>query len=79
MLLRRPRGVRGRGYAAQVARPLDVNRYEELEPRLRTGDILLFHGDSRRSRVIEGVTRSKFSHVGMIVRPDPAKAPLLWR
>src|SRR5215471_15046966 len=53
-------------------------RYEELEPRLRTGDLLLFHGDSRRSRLIEAATRSKFSHIGMIVRPDPAKAPQLW-
>src|SRR5512140_1369705 len=53
-------------------------RYEDLEPRLRTGDILLFHGTSRRSRIIETVTGSEFSHIGMIVRPQANKPPLLW-
>ena len=53
-------------------------RYEDLEPRLRTGDVVLFHGASRRSRMIETVTRSEFSHIGMIVRPQGGKPPLLW-
>jgi len=52
-------------------------RYEELEPRLRTGDIFLFHGASRRSRIIEAVTKSEFSHVGMVVRPEGGR-PFLW-
>ena len=54
-------------------------RYEDLELRLRTGDILLFHGVSRRSRIIEDVTRNEFLHIGMIVRSEAAKAPLLWQ
>lgn len=53
-------------------------RYRELEPRLHTGDLLLFHGASRRSRIIETATGSTFSHIGMIVRPEPGDAPLLW-
>jgi hypothetical protein len=53
-------------------------RYEDLEPRLRTGDVFLFHGASRRSRIIEAVTESEFSHIGMIVRPGAGKPPLLW-
>lgn len=53
-------------------------RYHDLEPRLRTGDLLLFHGASRRSRIIEAATRSEFSHVGMIVRPVGGGPPLLW-
>src|SRR5437868_6068950 len=53
-------------------------RYEELEPALRTGDVLLFHGASRRSHVIETATGSEFSHVGMVVRPGADKPPLLW-
>ena len=53
-------------------------RYEDLEPRLRTGDVFLFHGASRRSRIIETVTESEFSHIGMIVRPQGGKPPLLW-
>jgi hypothetical protein len=58
--------------------PSEAIRYVEIEPRLRTGDVFLFHGASRRSRVIEEVTRSRFSHIGMIVRTDQAKPPLLW-
>jgi hypothetical protein len=53
-------------------------RYEDLEPRLRTGDVLLFHGASRRSRIIEAASGSEFSHVGMIVRPKDGLPPLLW-
>ena len=53
-------------------------RYEDLEPRLRTGDVFLFHGASRRSRIIETVTKSEFSHIGMVVRPQGGKEPLLW-
>jgi len=52
--------------------------WSALAPTLRTGDVVLFHGASRRSRVIEDVTRSKFSHIGMIVRPDAAAPPRLW-
>lgn len=52
--------------------------YEHLEPRLRTGDLFLFSGASHRSRLIEAATHSEFSHIAMVVRPDPAAAPLLW-
>jgi len=57
---------------------LDAIRCSELEPRLATGDVVLFHGASRRSQIIERATRSEFSHVGMIVRGGPGKTPLLW-
>jgi hypothetical protein len=53
-------------------------RYEDLEPRLGTGDIFLFHGASRRSRVIETATESEFSHIGMVVRPQGSERALLW-
>ena len=53
-------------------------RYEDLEPRLRTGDVLLFHGASKRSQIIETVTGSDFSHIGMIVRPQGGQPPSLW-
>lgn len=52
-------------------------RYEDLEPVLLTGDVLLFHGASRRSRIIETASGSEFSHVAMIVRPK-GQPPLLW-
>jgi hypothetical protein len=38
----------------------------ELE--LQTGDILLFRGDSLLSKVLEFVGRSKYSHVGIILK-----------
>jgi hypothetical protein len=53
--------------------------YEEIEPRLRTGDVFLFHGKSAISRKVERGTRSRFSHASMVVRPDPAQPPLLWQ
>jgi hypothetical protein len=54
-------------------------RYEDLEPRLCTGDLFLFHGGSRRSRIIETATGSEFSHIGMVVRAQDGKLPLLWQ
>ena len=53
--------------------------YEDLEPRLRTGDVFLFHGKSAISRKVERGTRSRFSHAAMVVRPDPSQPPLLWQ
>jgi hypothetical protein len=53
--------------------------YERLEPRLRTGDVFLFHGKSAISRKIERGTRSRFSHASMVVRPDRARPPMLWQ
>jgi len=56
---------------------METIRFEAIEPSLRTGDLILFQGDSRRSRIVETISRSKFSHVGMVIRPD-GKPPLLW-
>jgi hypothetical protein len=53
--------------------------YETLEPRLRTGDLFLFHGIHPESKGIEKLTRSRFSHASMIVRPDPKKPPMIWQ
>lgn len=53
--------------------------YETIEPRLRTGDVFLFHGKSAISRKVERGTRSRFSHASMVVRPDPAQPPFLWQ
>ena len=53
--------------------------YDEIASRLRTGDILLFHGANEDSIAIEKATGSKYSHVAMAIRPDPAKPPLIWQ
>lgn len=44
--------------------------WSELEPTLRTGDVVLFHQDGLISRLIELVTEAHFSHVAMVVRED---------
>jgi len=53
--------------------------YDEMLPQVRTGDILLFHGSSKTSREIEFATGSRFSHVGVAIRPDVGRAPLIWQ
>ena len=54
-------------------------KYATIEPRLRTGDVFLFHGKSAISRQVERGTRSRFSHAAMVVRPDPSQPPRLWQ
>ena len=54
-------------------------KYDDLEPRLATGDILIFHGSSGISLQIEQKTQSYFSHAAMVIRPDPSKPPLVWQ
>jgi hypothetical protein len=57
----------------------EVARYEDVEGRLRTGDLFVFHGVSAPARIIERVTRSKYSHVGMVVRPNASEPPRIWQ
>lgn len=42
-------------------------KWSAIEPTARTGDILLFSGNSQESQMIEDVTFSEYSHVGMLV------------
>ncbi len=44
-----------------------MTSYAELRPHLRTGDAVLFSGAGKLSGWIKRFTRSKFSHVGMVV------------
>jgi hypothetical protein len=53
--------------------------YDDIEPHLATGDILIFHGASDISLQIEQKTSSYFSHSAMVIRPDPAKPPFIWQ
>ena len=43
-------------------------RYDEIAPKLRTGDIFLFKGASFQSFEVQLGTMSPFSHVGMVDR-----------
>lgn len=59
--------------------PVEALRYDDVEARLRTGDIFIFHGESPPARIVERFTRSEYSHIGMVVRPDPGQAPRIWQ
>lgn len=43
-------------------------RFQDIEPYFNTGDIILFSGKSRWSRIIQTVCRSKWSHIGIVIR-----------
>ena len=42
--------------------------YDELAPKLQTGDVVLFRGESLISWLIELLTNSVYSHIGMVFR-----------
>ncbi|EGG35438.1 hypothetical protein [Paenibacillus sp. HGF5] len=51
--------------------------YNEIEPKLQTGDILLAHGVAKGSLRIEALEHCPWSHVAMVVRA-PNDEVLLW-
>lgn len=48
--------------------PRDMSKYEAVRDELDTGDIVLFSGSGFISKIIQIVTKSEFSHVGMVVK-----------
>jgi hypothetical protein len=55
-----------------------LSAFAELAPRLDSGDVLLFAGDSRLSRGIKRLTGSHWSHVALVARPSAGGPLLLW-
>jgi hypothetical protein len=53
-------------------------RYNEIEPQLQTGDILLAHGVARGSLRIEEIEHCPWSHTAMVVRVPGYDEVLLW-
>jgi hypothetical protein len=56
--------------------------YDEIAPKLQTGDVVLFEGTSTIGKIIDLITHSKFCHTGMVVRQPGAGAPddlFLWQ
>jgi hypothetical protein len=47
---------------------LTVSNYDQVRDELRTGDVLFCSGGSVASRIIRTITRSPYSHVGLVVR-----------
>lgn len=52
--------------------------YTGLRDVLLTGDLVLFSGEGHISTGIKLFTRSRWSHVGMVVRSDDLDSVLLW-
>ena len=52
-------------------------KYNELRPLLKTGDLVFFSGKSISSRLIRLASRSRWSHVGMLVRCPATDAVML--
>ncbi len=51
-------------------------KYAEIRPILATGDLILFSGRSAISTAVKIASRSKYSHVGMVIRE--AQYVLCW-
>ncbi len=52
--------------------------YDEIRNELKTGDMVLFSGGGFISRIIQMYTRSKWSHVGLVVKDGWFDMLLLW-
>lgn len=54
--------------------------YSSIKDQMQTGDIILFHGPSAESVLIEKLDKSPFSHVGIVVRLEGTdhNRPLFW-
>ncbi|MBX2860540.1 MAG: hypothetical protein KTR14_04860 [Vampirovibrio sp.] len=55
-----------------------VTAYHDIRPKLKTGDIVLFSGSKGFSPLIKWFTKSKWSHVGMVLRVPEWDMVLLW-
>ncbi len=52
--------------------------FEEIKDTLKTGDIVLFSGQYKMSKVVEELEESKWSHVAMVMRLPEYDFPLLY-
>ena len=55
-----------------------VIRLDEVEASGRTGDVLLFEGNRPELRLMQKVERSRWSHVGMLVRIPETGQLIIW-
>jgi len=61
-----------------VSPTLGGDKYLAIRDSLETGDLVLFSGKNAISWSIRKYTRSRFSHVGMVVRPPGTDLYLIW-
>ena len=57
---------------------LEASTYEAIRPFLKTGDMVLFGGRGAISRGIKRFTRSKWSHIGMVLFVEEWDMVCLW-
>ncbi|WP_078381861.1 hypothetical protein [Sutcliffiella halmapala] len=50
---------------------MKTSTYSSLLSQFKTGDLILFSGKYPISKLVETLENSMWSHVGMVVRPDP--------
>jgi len=53
-------------------------KYNQIRPNLKTGDIVLFSGNSWASSFIKFFSGSKWSHIGLVVKVDDYDITLVW-
>ncbi len=66
-----------RGRVEIGARWFPTADLESLIPALRTGDVVLFSGDTHSGRVIKSWTNSEWSHVGLVAARPGAEVSVL--
>ncbi|MGE5657793.1 MAG: hypothetical protein ACM37W_14400 [Actinomycetota bacterium] len=47
-----------------------LSLYEQYRPQMKTGDIIAFSGNGSFSKLIKSVTKSRYSHLGMVLDVD---------
>ncbi|WP_226670661.1 hypothetical protein [Metabacillus litoralis] len=50
---------------------MNSKSFNNLLPTFKTGDLILFSGQYSISKLVEKLENSMWSHVGMVIRPDP--------
>lgn len=55
-----------------------IREYDEVRSDLNTGDIVLFSGTGIISKTIQVISKSKWSHVGMVIKDHEWDMLLLW-
>lgn len=58
--------------------PIPLQSYQAARGKMDTGDLILFDGKGQVSSVIKHLTRSRWSHVGMVYRIPSHDLVLLW-
>jgi hypothetical protein len=51
-------------------KPSSLDIYEQYRPQIKTGDVVAFSGTSGFSKFIKLFTKSRYSHVGIIVKSE---------